>query len=238
MKTKYEFRKKALEFAKKDEVKYDSVKAEGLYGNYEVYTPYCKNWKNNPPMIGMPQVILVNENEVKWGNPKDPLSILHACKKIPSVVFEYECYYHFGTSFNIKLYSDGTLLKDEFGSFKAIPENQLNNDSDNVLLVNQDLVQNIKSFIKDNREVLKSLPKKIDNIYILDGADETVKLGKFRFTGCNMFTVDMEERVEFYKTHDIPPEESFVIPLYELQKIFKKIKSVICKYYPNEDIWD
>ena len=58
MKTKYEFRKKALDFAKRDEFKYDSVAVKGLYEDYEVYTPYCKAWKDNPPMIGLPQLFL------------------------------------------------------------------------------------------------------------------------------------------------------------------------------------
>ncbi len=79
MRVKYQFRKKALEFAKQEN--FDSVSIQGIYHSYEVYIPYCKAWKKNPPVIGLPQVILVNEKEVKWGNPYDPFSILDACKK-------------------------------------------------------------------------------------------------------------------------------------------------------------
>ncbi|MCR4742205.1 MAG: hypothetical protein K5866_04955 [Treponema sp.] len=79
MKGKYQFRKKALEFARRDN--FDSVSVNGFYQEYEVYIPYCKEWKNSPPKTGLPPVILVNENEVKWGNPYDPFSILNNCKK-------------------------------------------------------------------------------------------------------------------------------------------------------------
>jgi len=76
----YMYRKKALDFARKQG--YDSLTVMGCYENYEVYSPYCKSWKENPPVIGLPQLILVNDKEVKWNQSDDPFSIIDACKKI------------------------------------------------------------------------------------------------------------------------------------------------------------
>ena len=89
MKTTYEYRKKALEFAAIDGMHYDVVKCEGIYVSYEVYTPYKKEWKKNPPCIGLPQVILVNGNVSKWELDINPFEIFRNCKKLPSVIFEY-----------------------------------------------------------------------------------------------------------------------------------------------------
>ncbi|MCR5188687.1 MAG: hypothetical protein K6C97_07100 [Treponema sp.] len=79
MRVKYQFRKKALEFARRED--FDSVSVKGFYQVYEVYVPYCKAWNNDPPVIGLPRVILVNDDEVKWGNPYNPFLILDNCRK-------------------------------------------------------------------------------------------------------------------------------------------------------------
>ena len=65
MKIRYEFRKKALKLAC-EEGFYNAVKCLGIYEGFEVYTPYNTAWKDNPPMIGLPQLILVNEKEAKF----------------------------------------------------------------------------------------------------------------------------------------------------------------------------
>ena len=59
--------KKALDFARKQG--YDSLTVMGCYENYEVYSPYCKSWKEDPPVIGLPQLILANE-KVRLGKYK------------------------------------------------------------------------------------------------------------------------------------------------------------------------
>lgn len=238
MKTKYEFRKKALAFARKDEMQYDAVHGEGIYEDYEVYTPYCKSWKDNPPMIGLPHVILVNDKEVKWGDFRDPFSILRACRKIPSIVFEYDCMCWFGNSYNIKVLADGTLLKFEYGYSKLGPEDRMQDDNEEVILVNSELVTEIKKIAKTHKEKLKSLPRELSNYHILDGANETVRIGGLKFEGSNMFTEDMTEYAEKYKdSKKIPDEDYFVMPLYEFQKIFSEIRTVIDKYCPDENIW-
>lgn len=79
MRTKYEFRQKALEFARKEG--FDALSVQGCYENYEVYLAYCKKWKENPPVIGFPQLILVNENEVKSICSMESFLIMDACKK-------------------------------------------------------------------------------------------------------------------------------------------------------------
>lgn len=235
MKTAYEFRKKALDFARTEG--YDSVLVKGLYENYEVYSPYCKSWKNNPPAIGLPQIIFANEIEVKWGNPDDPFSVLEACKKLPSVVFEYDCMCWFGNSFNLKLLADGTLLKFEYGYSKLGPQDRMCDVVESIVLTSIDLVSEIKKFIKANKEKLKDLPRDLSNWHILDGANETVRLGKMKFSGYNMFTEDMAESVEYYRTHRIPEEDGFIYSLYEFQKIFAEVKAVINKYCKDENIW-
>ena len=112
MKPKYEFKDKALHFASKSGMRYDSVRCNGLYNDYEVYTPYKKSWKKNPPRIGLPRVILVNENEIKWDNSRtqfEVFDILHSCKKLPKVYFEYDCLCWYGNTYTIKFLTDGKM---------------------------------------------------------------------------------------------------------------------------------
>ena len=219
MKTKYEFRKKALDFAKRDEFKYDSVAVKGLYEDYEVYTPYCKAWKDNPPMIGLPQVILVNDREVKWGNFKDPFSILDACKKIPSIVFEYDCMCWFGNSYNLKLLDDGRLVRLAYGYSKLGPEDRMCDDNEYVLLNSTELVKEIKKLIKETKEELKQLPREISNYNILDGTGETFRFGRMKFYGSNALTESMEGYQEKLKRYNSIPM-GWEKELLQFQRIF------------------
>lgn len=230
MKTKYEFRKKALDFAKRDEFKYDSVAVEGLYEDYEVYTPYCKAWKDNPPTIGLPQVILVNDREVKWGNFKNPFSILDACKKIPSIVFEYDCMCWFGNSYNLKLLDDGRLVRLAYGYSKLGPEDRMCDDKEYVLLNSPELVKEIKKLIKENNEDLKKIPREISNYNILDGAGETFRFGRMKFYGSNALTESMEgyqEKLKRYNSIPMGWEEE----LLQFQRLFKKFQDKFHEYF-------
>lgn len=230
MKTKYEFRKKALDFAKRDEFKYDSVAVKGLYEDYEVYTPYCKAWKDNPPTIGLPQVILVNDREVKWGNFKNPFSILNACKKIPSIVFEYDCMCWFGNSYNLKLLDDGRLVCLAYGYSKLGPEDRMCDDKEYVLLNSPELVKEIKKLIKENKEDLKKIPREISNYNILDGAGETFRFGRMKFYGSNALTESMEgyqEKLKRYNSIPMGWEEE----LLQFQRIFKKFQDKFHEYF-------
>ena len=233
MKTKYEFRKKALDFAKRDEFEYDSVAVKGLYEDYEVYTPYCKAWKDNPPTIGLPQVILVNDREVKWGNFKDPFSILDACKKIPSIVFEYDCMCWFGNSYNLKLLDDGRLVRLAYGYSKLGPEDRMCDDKEYILLNSPELVKEIKKLIKENKEELKKIPREVSNYNILDGACETFRFGRMKFYGSNALTESMEgyqEKLKRYNSIPMGWEEE----LLQFQRIFKKFQDKFHEYleYP------
>ncbi len=104
--------------------------------------------------------------------------------------------------------------------------------------IEPELVAEIKKIAKAHKDKLKELPRELSNYHILDGANETVRIGGLKFEGSNMFTEDMTEYAEKYKDcKKIPDEDYFVIPLYEFQKIFSKIRNVIDKYCPDENIW-
>ncbi|MCR5188069.1 MAG: hypothetical protein K6C97_03970 [Treponema sp.] len=80
MRRKTLYRDKALKFAKEED--FDSVSYQGIYQNYEVYILCYKSWSQETACTGLPQVILVNQDEVKWcDNPRDPFSLLDLCKK-------------------------------------------------------------------------------------------------------------------------------------------------------------
>ena len=236
MKTRYEFRNKALKLACKEDF-YNAVKCLGIYEGFEVYTPYNTAWKDNPPMIGLPQLILVNEKEAKWCVTNNPFEIMDTCKKLPSVVFEYDCMCWFGNSYNIKLLADGTLIKYEYGYSKLGPEDKMCDDYEEIIIKNPELVIEIKKISEAHKEELKKLPRELSNYHILDGANETVRIGRMKFHGANMFTEDMAIYAGKYKNKEIPDEDYFVMVLYEFQKIFAEIKAVINKYCPDRNIW-
>lgn len=236
MKTRYEFRKKALKLAC-EEGFYNAVKCLGIYEGFEVYTPYNTAWKDNPPKIGLPQLILVNEKEAKWCVTTNPFAIMYASKKLPSVVFEYDCMSWFGNSYNIKLLADGTLIKYEYGYSKLGPDDRMRDDCEKVILKNLELVTEIKKLYEAHNKELKNLPRELSNYHILDGANETVRIGRMKFHGSNMFAEDMAIYADKYKNKEIPDEDYFVMILYEFQKIFAEIKAVINKYCPDRNIW-
>lgn len=80
MKTKYEFRKKALKLAC-EEGFYNSVKCLGIYEGFEVYTPFHTSWKEHPPIIGLPRLIFANKESVKWYTPAEPYDVFEVIRK-------------------------------------------------------------------------------------------------------------------------------------------------------------
>lgn len=82
MKSKYKFKKQAFSFANEEENGYDSIKCLGVYNGYEVYQPYCKAWKKHPPIIGLPQLVLINEKEARWTFGAESFDVMDECKKI------------------------------------------------------------------------------------------------------------------------------------------------------------
>ena len=159
-------------------------------------------------------------------------------KSWKAVVFEYDCMCWFGNSYNIRVLADGTLLKFEYGFSKLGPEDRMQDDNEEVILVNSELVTEIKKIAKAHKDKLKSLPRELSNYHILDGANETVRIGGLKFEGSNMFREDMTEYAEKYKDcKKIPDEDYFVMSLYEFQKIFSEIRTVIDKYCLDKNIW-
>ncbi len=186
MKTKPEFRAQALRFAKKNG--FETTHFRGIYEGFEVYTVGYKV----PCVIGLPQVILVNDETIKFDTFRDPFKILHACKQLPKVVFEYDCMCWFGNSYNLKLLDDGRLVRLAYGYSKLGPEDRMCDDKEYVLLNSPELVKGIKKLIKENKEELKKIPREISNYNILDGACETFRFGRMKFYGSNALTESME----------------------------------------------
>lgn len=222
MKTKYEFKDKALRFASKDGIKYDAVRCNGLYNDYEVYTPYKKSWKKNPPCIGLPRLILVNQDEIKWDNSRSPFEvydILNNCKKIPRLYFEY--YYHGwrGSTCIIQLFTDGTLLKIEHDYTRSKKYDSLVKDKEILILKDKVLQQEIKKIIKENDTILEKLPKFLANNDIDDGIDEKIKIGKYRFHGINAYPYNYNPENKI-----IPSSKE---ELFKYQTIFIQIRDTI-----------
>ena len=223
MKTKPEFRVYALRLAKKEG--FETTHFCGIYKDFEVYTAGHKV----PCVIGLPQVILANELTVKFDNSGNPFKILDACRKLPKVVFEYDCMCWFGNSFNLKLLEDGRLVRLAYGYSKLGPEDRMCDDKEYVLLNNPELVKEIKKLIKENKEELKKLPRKVSNYNILDGAGETFRFGRLKIEGSNILTESLEGYEEALKKYNSIPmgwEEE----LLQFQRVFKKFQDKFHKY--------
>lgn len=224
MKTKPEYRAQALRFAKKNG--FETTHFRGIYEGSEVYTAGYKV----PYVIGLPQVILVNEEIIKFDTSRDPFKILHACKKIPKVVFEYDCMCWFGNSYNLKLLDDGRLVRLAYGYSKLGTEDRMCDDKEYILLNIPELVKAIKKLIKENKEELKKIPREVSNYNILDGAGETFRFGRMKFYGSNVLTESMEgyhEKLKRYNSIPVGWEEE----LLQFQRIFKKFQDKFHEYF-------
>lgn len=224
MKTKAEYRTRALLLAKENG--FDKVHFQGMFDNREVYT--CDY--NKPTVTGLPQIIFANENSVDFDTSGDPFTILDCCKKLPSVVFEYDCFCFFGTSYKYTLFSDGRFIK---STTFAISITELSKDKlldpDEVIITSAQLVSAVKKVIKENREELKLIPRDLGNPHILDGATETIKFGRIKFSGPNIFTESMTETKKWYEqNHQEVPD--WVEDIMKFQKIFKKVEKTINEF--------
>lgn len=236
MKTTYEYRKKALEFAAKDGMHYDAVKCEGIYGNYEVYTPYKKEWKKNPPCIGLPQVILVNGNESKWELDINPFEIFRNCKKLPSVIFEYSYACLWGPRHRLILLSDGNLIVETWDyNFETRAKENFN---EQILINSLELLKNVKKFIKEKDDIIRSFPRNVSNEWFYDGADEVIRFGRRTVKGFNILTMKVDKIKRF--KDDIKPgsvEELTLNALGIVQSVFFKLKQILDKYTSGKDLW-
>ncbi len=224
MKTKPEYRAQALRFAKKNG--FDKVHFCGMIDDFEVYTGDY----NEMRIVGLPQVIFADEKTVDFAVYDDPFRLFDICKKLPKVVFEYDCMCWFGNSYNLKLLDDGRLVRLAYGYSKLGPEDRMCDDKEYVLLNSPELVNEIKKLIKETKEELKQLPREISNYNVLDGANETFRFGRMKFGGSNILTYSMEgykEELKRYNGVEMGWEEK----LLKFQRIFKKFQDKFHEYF-------
>ncbi len=223
MKTKPEFRVYALRLAKKEG--FETTHFCGIYKDFEVYTAGHKV----PCVIGLPQIILANEVTVKFDNTGDPFKILDACRKLPKVVFEYDCICRLGKSNNLKLLEDGRLIREGYNLSMPISK-EISADTFEVLIINNpELAKAIKQLIKENKEELQKLPKEISNIHIIDGAGETFRFGRLKIEGSNILTESLEGYEEALKKNNAV-EMGWEKDLLHFQRIFKKFQDKFHEY--------
>ena len=223
MKTRPEFRRIALDFAKRNG--FDTVCFQGMLDNFEVYTGGYKVHR----VVGLPQIILTDGKTVKLDEKSDPLKILDSCTKLPKIIFEYDCAAFFGNSYNIKLLEDGRLVRYEYGYSKLGPEDRLTDDEEFILLNSPELVKEIRKLIKENKEDLRKISRDISNPTICDGAVETFRFGNMKFEGSNILTVSMEGYKENLKKYNAV-EMGWEAELLQFQRLFKKFRNKFNEY--------
>ena len=223
MKTRPEFRKIALDFAKRNG--FDTVHFQGMLDNFEVYTGGYKVHR----VVGLPQIILTDGKSVKLDEKSDPLKILDSCIKLPKVIFEYDRMCWYGNSYNIKLLEDGRLVRYEYGYSKLGPEDRLTDDEEFILLNSPELVKEIRKLIKENKDNLKKISRDISNPCINDGPGETFRFGRMKFEGSNILTVSMEGYKEDLKKYNAV-EMGWEEELLQFQRIFKKFQNKFDEY--------
>ena len=224
IKTKPEYRTQALKFAQKNG--FDKVYFQGMIDDFEVYTCDFKT----PSVIGLPQIVFADEKTVDFAKYRDPFRLLDTCKKLPKVIFEYDCMCWFGNSYNLKLLDDGRLVRLAYGYSKLGPEDRMCDDKEYILLNSPELVKEIKKLIKETKEELKQLPREISNYNVLDGANETFIFGRMKFEGSNVLTYSMEGyREELKRQHAV--EMGWEEELLQFQRIFKKFQNKFHEYF-------
>lgn len=177
MKTKPEYRAQALRFAKKNG--FDKVHFLGMIDDFEVYTGDYHEMR----VVGLSQVIFADEKTTDFAVYDDPFRLLDTCKKLPKVVFEYDCMCWFGNSYNLQLLDDGRLVRLAYGYSKLGPEDCMCDDKEYVMMNSPELVKGIKKLIKENKEELKKIPREISNSNVLDGTGEMFRFGRMKFYG-------------------------------------------------------
>lgn len=227
-----------MELAKQDPFGYDSVACWGLYKDYEVYSACCKSWKNNPPCIGMPVFILVDEKGAKWA-VENPMDIMRECKKIPSIIFEYGCIGWYANTFTVTLFAGGTLQKVIHHYSKLEQKNLYSetafeearqNDEEFILADSPQLAKDVKEIIKKHYNVLRKIDRDICNPMILDGAEETIRFGRLKFSGYNILTKSYEDWKKYAGKNPKEYEVSIMEDLHKIQIAFNEIKDKINSY--------
>ena len=192
----------------------------------QVYTCDFKT----PSVIGLPQIVFADERTVDFAKYRDPFRLLDTCKKLPKVIFEYDCMCWYGNSYNLKLLEDGRLVRLAYGYSKLGPQDRIAEDKEYILLNSPELVKEIKQLIKDNRDELKKTPKEVSNFNVMDGAGETFRFGRLKIYGSNALSYSMEnykEELERWNAVEVGWEE----PLLQFQKLFKKFQDKFHEYF-------
>lgn len=188
-----------------------------MIDEFDVYTGDY----NEMRIVGLLQVIFADEKSTDFAVYDDPFMLLDTCKKLPKVVFEYDCMCWFGNSYNLKLLDDGRLVRLAYGYSKLGPEDRMCDDKEYIFLNSPELVKEIKKLIKETKEELKQLPREISNYNVLDGTNETFRFGRMKFEGSNILTYSMEGyREELKRQHAV--EMGWEEELLQFQRIFKK----------------
>lgn len=227
MKTKPDYRAKVLRLAKTQG--YEVTHFCGIYKDYEVYTVGHKV----PLVIGLPQIILANEKTVQFDQTADPFKILDACKKLPKLIFEYDCMCFFGSSYKLILLEDGRLIREDYDFSRPLSKDSLPDVFPFEIIKSPALAKEIKKLIKENKEELKKLPRDVSNPSICDGASETFRFGRMKFEGSNILTESMEGYKEEFKENNYPVlgwEED----LLHFQRLFKKFQNKFHEYVEEE----
>lgn len=197
-----------------------------MIDEFDVYTGDY----NEMRIVGLLQVIFADEKSTDFAVYADPFMLLDTCKKLPKVVFEYDCMCWFGNSYNLKLLDDGRLVRLAYGYSKLGPEDRMCDDKEYILLNSPELVKEIKKLIKETKEELKQLPREISNYNVLDGANETFRFGRMKFEGSNILTYSMEGyREELKRQHAV--EMGWEEELLQFQRIFKKFQNKFHEYF-------
>lgn len=85
---------------------------------------------------------------------------LSFAKKLPKVVFEYDCMCFFGSSYKLILLEDDRLIREDYNISMPIIKNCLTDDFEDLVINSPNLVKAIKQLINDNKEELRSLLSK------------------------------------------------------------------------------
>ena len=146
------------------------------------------------------------------------------------IVFEYDCYCFFGTSYKYTLFSDGRFIKTiTFSTSISDFSKDKRPSPDEEIISSMQLVSAVEKVIEENKDELKHLPKEMSNPQILDGACETIKFGRIKISGSNILTESMTKTKKWYKQNnqEVP---DWVENIIKFQRIFKKLEKVINEY--------
>ena len=200
------------------------------------FTLHTKRSGKNPPCIGLPQVILVNGNESKWELDINPFEIFRNCKKLPSVIFEYSYACLWGPRHRLILLSDGNLIVETWDyNFKTRAKENFN---EQILINSLELLKNVKKFIKEKDDIIRSFPRNVSNEWFYDGADEVIRFGRRTVKGFNILTMKVDKIKRF--KDDIKPgsvEELTLNALGIVQSVFFELKQILDKYTNGKDLW-